>query len=270
MSIRQLDKEGRLEFFAGAPIMDAYEEVFSTLENKHGKGVVYGALSDVESYASLEKCIAYTRQYVVQRQEGDLYRRSHYRYGRYRDALCAALRHLDFDCVNRRIVHLDIGCGPGVFSWVVYDYMELQNVWDSPVEYYGYDHCRKMIELAELIQEGLPVEYEFRGFSKHSEIATALKERDFRGCNVLVTFGHSLVQVRSHRSALREFAGLVGQVFPAPCCLVIAVDAKGQSETFRTQWDLLEDTIEKQGVIVERRGSVRTDESTMFARLRKE
>ena len=54
------------------------------------------------------------------------------------------------------IVHVDLGTGPGIFNWVVYDYV--QQEWGRSnrpqLAQFGYDHCPAMVELAEQIWDG--------------------------------------------------------------------------------------------------------------------
>ena len=217
---------------------------------------------------SLEKCIAYTREYVVQKQGQHANSKKHFRYDYYRNALCHAIHHLGFDPTDRRVVHLDIGCGPGVFSWVMYDYMAAQNTRNpDPVEYYGYDHCPKMIELAKRLLDRFPAEYEFRGFSDYDQIATALSDRNFFNCNVVITFAHVLVQV-AETPVLPAFASLIRKVFPSHSCLVVAVDVRSSVRfgAFRTQADALEIALKERGVTFEEQKY--GPGSSMCARLR--
>ena len=172
--------------------------------------------------------------------------------------------------LDRQVVHLDIGCGPGVFSWVVYDYMESQETRDAgQVFYYGYDHSASMIQLAHLFLDRFPVRYEFHGYSDLAEIVAALANREFSNCDVVVTFGYALVQVRKNPVALGEFATLISCVVPSHSCIVVAADAHNDSATrqaFGGQCRALETALNKVGVALEERVST-TRGSVMFARL---
>ena len=163
---------------------------------------------------------------------------------------------LPFDPADRRrVVHLDIGCGPGVFSWVIYDHMASQGTRDpGPVDYYGYDHSAAMIQLAHLFLKGSPLKYEFHGFSDLAEILTELAARDFSNCDVVVTFGYALLQVRDNPAALGDFAALIGCVFPSHSCIVVAADAHNNRErrdAFDDQCRALEAVLNEAGVTLE-------------------
>ena len=97
-------------------IRDSYVSTFNVIAQHCGEEP---SNAQIRPGDSLKKTIGYTREYVVQHSK------PHFRYEYYHGALSLALAGLDFDPANRRVVHLDIGCGPGVFSWVIYDHMGL-------------------------------------------------------------------------------------------------------------------------------------------------
>ena len=69
----------------------------------------------------------------------------HYRFDRYAQAVRIALRRTTFGTTgDGPIVHVDLGCGPGPFSWVVSDALR-QN--GNDIQLYGFD-AREMIRLA--------------------------------------------------------------------------------------------------------------------------
>ena len=161
-------------------IRDNYESAFDAIAQHCGQEP---SPAQIGPHDSLQKMIGYTRQFVVEQTT------PHFRYQYYHDALSLAITRLRFGPANRRVVHLDIGCGPGVFSWVIYDHMASQVTRDpSQVDYYGYDHSAAMIQLAHLFLERFPVQYEFHGFSDLVEISRALADEDFSNCDVVVTF----------------------------------------------------------------------------------
>ena len=123
-------------------IIDSYVSTFNAIAQRYRDEYSNAQIGPRDS---LQKIIGYTRQYVVEHTT------PHFRYKYYHDALSFAFMQLGFDPADRRVVHLDIGCGPGVFSWVVYDYMASQETRDSDqVRYYGYDYAAAMIQLAHL------------------------------------------------------------------------------------------------------------------------
>ena len=110
-------------------IRDHYAPTLDAIAQRYGEAPpVFHIAPDTP----LPTLVGYTRRHVV---DGD---EPHFRYGYYHAALSSALRRLQFAPGDRRVVHLDIGCGPGVFSWVMYDYMTSQGTYDpNQVDYYG-------------------------------------------------------------------------------------------------------------------------------------
>ncbi len=245
-------------------IRNHYVEALHAIAQQYGEAAprVY-----IDPDASLQTTVGYTRRHVVEHDK------PHYRYDYYRNALSYAMRRLGFDPANRRIVHLDIACGPGVFSWVMHDQMASQNTRNpDQVDYYGYDHSPAMIQLANLFLQHLPVRYRFHGFSNLVEISTELADQDLSNCDVVVSFGYALLQVRDNRTALSDFARLIACVLPAYSCIVVAADARNDAETraaFASQCDALRNALIDVGVSLEER-LVTTVGSIMSARLRKD
>ena len=241
-------------------IRDNYIPAFNSIAQCHGERY---SNAQIGSQDSLRETIGYTREYVVEHTT------PHFRYEYYHDALSGALTRLPFDLADRPLVHLDIGCGPGVFSWVMYDYMASQEKRDpGRVAYYGYDHCAAMLELAHLLLECFSDRYEFRGFSDLAEISKTLAEEDVSNCDVVVTFGYALVQVRDDPAALRHFATLIRCVLPSHSAIIVAADAHNTAgrAAFRDQCRELEATLHSVGVVLEN-CLIPTFRSTMSARL---
>ena len=245
-------------------IRDNYVSVFDAIAQHCG---IEPSTAQIGPHDSLQKTIGYTRQFVVEQTT------PHFRYRYYHDALSDALTKLGFDPANRRIVHLDIGCGPGVFSWVIYDHMASQATRDpGHVDYYGYDHSAAMIQLAHLFLERFPVQYKFHGYSDLTEISRALADEDFSNCDVVVTFGYALVQVRDNPAALGDFATLIACVFPSHSCIMVAADAHNDGATrraFKDQYGALRTALSAVGVALEE-PVLTAPRSVMFARLKTE
>lgn len=108
---------------------------------------------EIPGNISLKEAIGYTGEFIVESGE------EHFRYDYYRKKINNTPTMFGIGRV-KKIVHLDLGCGPGLFSWVVRDYM-LKSYGKKPgdIEFIGYDHAQNMIRLAKLFQEYLPVEY---------------------------------------------------------------------------------------------------------------
>ena len=244
-------------------IKDSYVPTFKTIAQRYGEEPSPAQIGPGDS---LKKIIGYTRQYVVKHTT------PHFRYDYYHDALSCAFTRLGFDPADRSVVHLDVGCGPGVFSWVMYDHVASQETRDpGQVDYYGYDHSPAMIKLAHLFLKRFPDQYEFHGFSDLGEIETALADQNFSDCDVVVTFGYALVQVRDNPTALGNFARLIACVFPSHSCILVAADAHNDCATrdvFNDQCDALKTALNEVGVALEDRESAQR--SVMFARLKTE
>ena len=242
-------------------IRDHYIPVFNSIARVHDERP---STAQIGRDDSLPKVLGYTRQYVVEQTT------RHFRYDYYRDALSHALVRLNFEPADRRVVHWDIGCGPGVFSWVMYDYMAAQDTLDpAQVDYYGYDRCAAMIAAASLFLERFPDRYEFHGFSDLTEILTTLAGNDLTNCDVVVTFGYALVQVRDNPTALDNFATLISCLFPSHSCIMVAADAHNDRptrDTFDDQCRAFSTALNAVGVTLENRLST-AQGSVMSARL---
>ena len=243
------------------PIKDNYIPALKSIAQTNGERP---ATAQIGPQDSLQETIWYTREYVVENTT------EHFRYDYYQNALSIALTQLHFDPGGRRVVHLDIACGAGVFSWVVHDHMAAADTLDpDQVDYYGYDHCPAMIDLADLFLERFPDRYEFHGFSNRAELSRTLAEEDFSNCDVVVTFGYALLQVRDNPNALVDFATVIGCVFPSRSCIVVAADAHNDIATraaFRKQCGALETALNEAGVVLENRQFAGRG-SVMFAHL---
>ena len=126
-----------------------------------------------------------------------------------------------------------------------------------------------MIDLAHLFLERFPDQYEFHGFSDLAGIATTLAAEDFTNCDVLITFGYALVQVRDDPTALGDFATLISCLFPSRSCIMVAADAynnRARRDAFDGQCNALETALNAEGVALQNRLST-AQRSVMFARL---
>ena len=221
-------------------IKDDYVSIFKKIRRRYGEE---RSTCQVSPDDSLKKVIGYTRNYVIEHRE------PHFRYNYYNNALSRALKCLNFK-PGSRLVHFDIGCGPGLFAWVIHDYMESLFPLGS-VDCYGYDHSPEMIRLARLFFDAFPAEYDFKGFHDKVDILQVLVTRDFSECDVVVTFGHVLVQVQAHPVAIGDFRELISCLFPLRSCVLVAVDAYSGGKTreiFQNQCSALRAALEEAGV----------------------
>ncbi len=245
-------------------IRDRYRSTFNDIAKEHGE---VDSEAKIDRLDSLKKAIGYTRRFVVDEEQ------RHYRYDYYRDALSDAITRLDADLAGCQVVHLDIGCGPGLFSWVLHDHLRSRkDRRPESVVYYGYDHCANMIKLANLFWDSLPYRNNFRGDFRLAATAATLKDQDFSDYDVVVTFGYALVQVQNDPTALNHFAMLIQYMFPSSSCIVIAADAHSglRREAFSSQCRALQAALNEYGVDLEDRRLLPDSRSVMFARLDKE
>lgn len=218
-----------------------YRDIIHSLAREHQ---VLSFDYEVPEDATLPQCIGYANKYIVGLADS----RPHYRYDRYMDVLKPALRQQS--AIAGRMVHVDIGCGPGLFMWVVRDCFRPSSKID--VEYYGYDHAKDMARLAKIIWNRLEegVRYSFyhsiRDLESNMELATADRR------NVLVTLGHVLVQTVDNDSALDDFARIIAKCARMANCLVIAVDARTGERPmdFRRALGKLKASLERRGLTI--------------------
>lgn len=211
----------------------------------------------IPSDISLQGAIEYTSRYDQP-----------YRYKRYHEALAEVLQEkLLFSPASRRIVNLDLGCGAGLFSWVVRDYMlEKYGKNDSDIRLIGYDRAKNMIRLATLFRKHLPMRINFTGYSKIGKVKKVLSREDFSDCDVIVTFGHVLVQTKGKHNAVSHFCNIIYSLFPANCCVLVAVDAITRAWAFDDAWKDLRVALEEAGINMESEKPIGS--SSMCARLR--
>ena len=184
--------------------------------------------------ASFARCIDYACRYL---HEGDSVR--HYRFIRYRAALTRLLNefegHLDRNA--EATVHIDVGCGPGLFSWAAHDhFLDIQG--GRSLELYGYDHCPAMTRLAEAIWRRLDTRVD-AAFAHDAEGLMSDVWQGGRNANAIVSFGHVLIQASEDPTAIRTFSDFLGQ----PNLLVVAVDAKYPAAAFRRACNSLRDAL---------------------------
>ena len=209
--------------------------------------------------ATFAQCLGYTLKYIVGKESD----RPHYRYDIYRDALREAPVNLETD---ERLVHVDVGCGPGLFTWVVRDHFRAYP--QIALELHGYDHSPKMAELANSIWRRLEEETPYSCHHHLEDLfSAAMSVRPSTG-SVLVTFGHVLVQTIDDDLAVNDFSSIVETFATLGDCRMLAVDARSGSrrEAFRKACENLAGAIEQRGMVIAER-DIPTFGSRMFARI---
>ena len=106
---------------------------------------------------------------------------------------------------------------------------------DVDVELYGYDHSLEMVNLSALIQNELATDVTLRCYGQLEQLLRAIPERR-APANVIVTFGHVLVQLVDDTQARGVFADILEYLTHMDHCLVVAVDAHGYGVNFRRSY----------------------------------
>jgi len=246
-------------------IRENYIQSFNQIRRKFGE---LPCSHLIPENVSLRAAIGYTRRFIVEPAKivnGKEYRRYDY----YNEKIGKALTMFGIDQAKKTI-HLDLGCGPGLFSWVIQDYMH-KHYRKKPgdLEFIGYDHAQEMIHLANLFQEYLPVNYKFDGYFKVDEIRNMLNSRNFSDCSCIVTLGYVLIQIKDNREALQDFVQIIQDLFPAKSCILLAVDAYNSEswrQDFRDTCKALWGALTSAGINVNSK-PIGYKGSTMYARL---
>ena len=156
---------------------------------------------------------------------------------------------------SKCLVVVDIGCGPGIFSWVVHDYFVSSPSVD--VKLFAVDRCPNMVRLAHALWHRMDTRCDLRVHSDwrqiRSDFSNTLRSGG-RESAVVVTLGHLLVQIVNDLSSINDVAYIVADCvslaaasLPRGRCLVIAADAfEGtRRERFERAWECLQDTLSK-------------------------
>ena len=174
--------------------------------------------------ATLKECAGYLKQYIV----GE---RNHFRYGYCMRMLDYGFgRDLDIERGGSKplIIHVDLGTGPGILNWVVYDFVQ-QN-WERknrPVlKQFGYDRCPAMVKLAKRIQKDLGVDDKVQ----YTDSRKALRKSVGAvtgDAYLLITFGYVLIQSnKDDPTAISSLAKMCNRLAMGRDAVdVLAVDA---------------------------------------------
>ena len=128
-------------------------------------------------------------------------------------------------------MHVDVGTGPGLFNWVMYDsiqqYFRPQH--RPQLMLLGYDHCPNMLGLASRIWDKFNLEDQIYYSSKAKRIVRAVENISNDNVHLIVTFGHVLIQAyKQEEDEIARFARLCGKLSQSKLTTdIIAVDAYG-------------------------------------------
>ena len=209
----------------------------------------------VEVSASFDEVVRNTAWYCWLADE-----RPHYRYRRYLEVL----RRIRLPPGDYRVVHLDIGCGAGLFSWAFLDWARNSHVACERVALYGFDHSPEMTNLAyqmrNRLTQSVPDYPDLRYACDAETLLHDLTQAHQNGTIYIITFGHVLVQakgsddiarfVRIISDTLRLGAGSHG--------VLVAVDAKGWPTPFAHGWGALLASLTAAGIDQKRFSVART------------
>lgn len=227
------------------PIRELYTGVLRGIMAEHGIPPRRNPSPTVPADATFAEAVQNTDWFCWR---GD--NRPLYRYRRYREVLGATRPS------GRRVAHVDIGCGAGLFSWVFLDWVRENNLAYENYEnvvLYGLDHSPEMVRLAQQMRAGLmtniPNYPELRYTHRVDELLQLLTEHHRPDTDYTVTFGHVLVQAPG---AISEFARVIAHIVQLldeqSSCAVLAVDARGESSQLAQRWIGLLDRLSRLGI----------------------
>ena len=224
-------------------IRDLYQGVIRQVMEERGidpdhRGYV------VEADAGFTEVIQHTNWYL---DRGD--QEQYYRYRRYREVLEL------IPIGGRRLVHVDIGCGAGLFSWVLLDLAREKGIALDRVDLYGLDHNPEMINLAQAVRARLihhianyPA---LRYVHIVDDLLRELNEYRLADTDCIVTFGHVLVQAntpQNQENFTRILVRIRGLLNDQRNCFAVGVDARNYTEEFAEGWQALLNGIGRAGI----------------------
>ena len=201
----------------------------------------------VSATAGWEEAVRHTFWYLVLADT-----RPHYRYKRYKELMDK------FPQRRRRVVHVDLGCGAGLFSWVFLDWAKGHGMDMTRLSLFGLDHCLAMVQLAqECRKRFLRYLPDYPPLSYHRDIDALCEklEEDYRdGTDYIVTFGYVLVQVNAQSPrVIRDFTRALSDIMilmkPDSNCDLIAADADGRRPEFAKAWADLLSNLREEGIV---------------------
>ncbi len=208
---------------------------------------------EIPATAGFSEVMQYTEWHIGyksrQREFQGQYTNPHYRYERYRPIMNK--RSATDNCQ----VHIDVGCGAGVFSWVFLDWATSKQIGFNRVELYGLDHSNAMIDLAFLLRNELAREiedYPELNYVSDTEILLQnLETHNSEGTDYTITFGHVLVQAHDPED-IKIFSSIINRAVELTGskskCVLAAVDAHKQSAQFSVGWELLLKELQSYGI----------------------
>ncbi len=224
-------------------IRGKYVAVINAIAEEHGSNNCHYV---VPKDATLAQCLHYAQEYYV---EGD---EEHHRYDRCRRLLKTAMSHILPNTSSRQtLLHIDIGAGPGLYSWVLRDYAR-RNYPTINLKLYGYHRAPKMAKLANMIWKRLNENVAYSCYHDKNELYDAAMSGSSRSVYVVLTLGYLLIQTDMDGS-LNELASLCKKFSVNSNACLIAIDAySGKRPTkFEDAWNKLVSLLSNRRVSVE-------------------
>ena len=219
----------------GPYIRDYYVDGIHQIMAEHDIQPVDSPDHVVLANASFAEVTQHTDWYIYR---GDTHQ--DYRYRRYREIL----GHITPS--GRRVAHVDIGCGAGLFSWSFLDWAMENNLAYDRVDLYGFDHSVAMIDLAREMKTQLMQNIanypDLHYVDNVDALLRELTEYRREATDYTVTFGHVLVQAHTSRAILsfvRVIVHIMRLLDAQSNCSLVAVDARGRSHEFLAGWNAL-------------------------------
>lgn len=240
-------------------IKPQYPHILRTLAGNYVPNKEKRAECVIRKSATMLECTDYALYYIVGRQRPY----AHYRYNRYYYFVIEVMKHYK---TGTSVFHLDLGCGPELFTWVIRDYF--RKCASVGIDSHGYDHAPNMVELARKVWERLGVTEKYRCSHSVNEIISASEQASMAYDCVVVTFGHVLIQTRDNKTARDTFARIIATVAESAKCIIIASDAHSgdQDARFKAACRDLKTAIARRGFAIDMHS--RAGESGMYGEIR--
>ncbi len=240
-------------------IKHQYRQILRDLAGNYDPDKEMRAECVIRNDATMVECVKYAVYYMVGHKGSN----AHYRYDRYYKLFEQVMTGRS---VGESVYHLDLGCGPGLFTWVVRDYFHRHAVADAIFN--GYDHAPNMVELALKIWKRLNVEEKYKCYHDIEKVIAASKQASLSSGLVIVTFGHVLIQTRDNKTARDTFACIIATVAESAKCIIIASDAYSgdQDARFKAACRDLKTAIDRRGFAIDMH--FHAGESGMYGEIR--
>ena len=229
---------------SGQLIRNLYPGVIQKIMTEYGIESVDNPNHIILSDTGFAEVIQYTEWFTF---KGDSV--LFYRYRRYSEIL----NYLKAS--DKQVAHVDIGCGAGLFSWVLLDQAKIRGIRYDQVSLYGLDHSHTAVHLAGMIRERLLQNIhdypDLNYFTDDDALLNKLTESHRIGTDYIITFGHVLVQANATQT-IQNFARIIADIVKLmdnqSSCMLIGSDARGYSGIFPSIWDSLLSNLKLNGI----------------------